>query len=97
MDFYFKTYTQSSEYLDKDRIENNKPVAGKLTKVIYFLFYNSRLAIIRFFIWIFVSMLIAFILACKNDRSNSRKYPSGKYKRVVKEGFFWDSTEYHER
>jgi hypothetical protein len=27
----------------------------------------------------------------------SRKYPSEKYRKVVKEGVFWDTVEYHER
>ena len=29
--------------------------------------------------------------------STNEKYPSNKYKKVIKEGFFFDYTEYHER
>ncbi len=27
----------------------------------------------------------------------SAKYPSQKYRKVIKEGLLWDSIEYHER
>ena len=29
--------------------------------------------------------------------SQRLKYPSSKYKKVVKKGILWDTTEYHER
>ncbi len=97
MDFDFKTYTQSSEYLDKDRIENNKPVAGKLTKVSYFLLYNFGRAIIKSISYILIFLFISFLKAMTSGSRSRNKYTSSKYKKVVKEGFFWDSIEYHER
>ena len=29
--------------------------------------------------------------------SPSHKYPSDRYRKVIKEGVFWDTVEYHER
>ncbi len=97
MDFDFKTYTQSSEYLNKDRIENNKPVAGKLTKVSYFLLYNFGRAVIRSITCILIFLFTSFLKAMISSSVSRSKYPSRKYKKIVKEGLFWDSTEYHER
>ncbi len=44
----------------------------------------------------FVIMAIKSVLSSHNN-SPARKYPADKYRRVIKEGVFWDSTEYHER
>lgn len=96
MDFDFKTYSKSSETLNNIRTKNGKENASKFTKLVYFLFYNFKTAVVRFLIWLFVYTLVAMIAGVRNNRSNDRKYPSGKYKKVIKEGFFYDSTEYHE-
>ena len=45
-----------------------------------------------------IIVMIAFMVAsvlCKNSRPS--KYPRDKYRKVVKEGIFWDSIEWHER
>lgn len=52
-------------------------------------------------IWI-CSNIVMFIALCFlrsiiTQSKESHKYPSDKYRKVVKEGLFWDSIEYHER
>lgn len=42
----------------------------------------------------FIIMVIMMVYSFKN---NKKKYPSDKYKKVIKKGIFWDSVEYHER
>ncbi len=39
---------------------------------------------------------LAFLFSSSSSSNNSHK-SSRKYKKVVKEGLFWDSVEYHER
>ena len=51
------------------------------------------------FLWFVGVMLFAgiFIGSINSFISQQRKYPSKRYRRVVKEGILWDSVEYHER
>ncbi len=51
---------------------------------------------IWFFGNIILGLTILMLLRYINN-APKEKYPSEKYRKVVKEGLFWDSIEYHER
>ena len=52
-------------------------------------------------IWIIINitcfLIIIALKGFESRMSRYNKYPSDKYRKVVKEGLFWDTTEYHER
>jgi len=58
-----------------------------------------RIVILYPFALIGITILILTIRSILTRIANSerRKYPSEKYRKVVKKGLFWDTTEYHER
>lgn len=41
--------------------------------------------------------IILVIVWASLSKSTISKYPSKKYRKVIKEGILWDSVEYHER
>lgn len=41
--------------------------------------------------------LFTIIIMVSSIKNKNEKYPSDKYKKVIKKGIFWDSIEYHER
>jgi hypothetical protein len=48
-----------------------------------------------FFLYLFCSLVIGTVRGIKN--SDNYKYPSSKYKKSIKKGFFFDTIEYTER
>lgn len=44
-------------------------------------------------IWLIIKMIVSGY----SPKYRSTKYPSDKYRKVIKEGILWDSVEYHER
>lgn len=56
-----------------------------------------RHLIIQSLIGLGLLFFIVFLKAITSGRTSRTQYPSSKYKKVVKEGLLWDTTEYHER
>lgn len=48
-------------------------------------------------IGVFGLVMYGIIKGASSSSSSRNKYPSEKYRKVIKEGILWDSTEYHER
>lgn len=46
------------------------------------------------FCFFFIISVVLIVIVARN---NKEKYPSDKYRKVIKKGMFWDSVEYHER
>lgn len=52
-------------------------------------------------IWIFLNLIVGGVLfiitSALSGYKRREKYPSDRYRKVVKEGIFFDTIEYHER
>ncbi len=86
----YPTYREFTKCLYCMQIE--RKLIPKWKKIIY---YGLGLIGITLF-WIIFGIMIIML---KGSISNSRavRYPSSKYRKVVKEGLLWDTYEYHER
>ena len=80
---FYPKYSSFKEHLKK----SDKPMA---TWKIILLYPLALLGI--FLVTIMVIGIVKLI-----SSSESCKYPSSKYKKVVRKGVLWDTTEYHER
>lgn len=64
-------------------------------------FAKDRPKVIKFLYFIFTMLFIGFfVVFAKAVSANADRYnrfPPSKYKKVIKEGIFFDSIEYHER
>ena len=60
---------------------------------------NWRINLYYPFVWLVCFLFFITVISIIRSVMNtpSRKYPSEKYRKVVKEGVFWDTVEYHER
>lgn len=60
-----------------------------------------KFAPLRWILLCLLTIVVAFVMICTvmsaRVDSGRRRYPSDRYRKVVKEGVFWDSVEYHER
>jgi hypothetical protein len=72
-------------------MQTKRKLIPKWKKVIY---YGLGLILITF-LWLSFYMFLAMLKGSRS--SNSVRYPSSKYKKVIKEGLLWDTYEYHER
>lgn len=66
---------------------------GRLPKWVTYPLYIVSIPFTGLFLiqlWIMIQLAMAHV-------SRPIKYPSDKYRKVVKEGILWDSVEYHER
>ena len=72
---------------------NSKTKLSKSRKIMTYIMYP--------FAWMFfltlILTLVIFVGGLLTKARERRKYPSEKYRKVVKEGILWDSVEYHER
>lgn len=75
-------------YLSNSK-RRNKPFA----KLKMYIYYPS------YFLFVINCILFLFALVAMvaGSKSESSKYPSSRYRKVVKKGLIWDSVEYHER
>ena len=80
---FYPKYSSFKEYLKK----SDKPMATWKIILLY------PLALLGIFLVTITVISVVKLIA----NSTPFKYPSSKYKKVVKEGIFWDTTEYHER
>ena len=83
------TYLELKEFLNKRRLKKNKKPLKKWICIFYY-----GLAIIGIGLFMFMILLMAVILK-SSSRKSYRK--SDNYRKVIKEGIFYDSVEYHER
>ncbi len=91
----YPTYRSYCMFLYKIQGKNNKRLMTTFEKVVKYIF---GLILITGF-WLSLGFIILIVKLCASgpQYSQSRKYPSSQYRRVVKEGIFFDSIEYHER
>lgn len=82
---YFPSYRTFCKFIQDFR--SDKPALPKYKMI---PLYILGLLIVGWFWFILLTMLAL----CSGG---GRKYPSNKYRKVVKEGLFFDSVEYHER
>ncbi len=85
----YPKYSEFKKFHNDSRIRRKKDEAPACRTIAYYI-----LAVIG--ISIFIAGLSLFFLRA-GGRSSRRNYPSGKYRKVVKEGLLWDSVEWHER
>jgi len=75
---------------DEYMLLQNKPINSKRKKYFYFPF-----------VWIGITFFgVAILLIAKYVSSEVSRKPyrySDKYKKVIKEGIFFDTVEYHEK
>lgn len=82
---FIKDYSEIMDYLFKEGRPKASKIIVKILLFPIFLLFSGMI-------------LIAISSAINNIKNSSKvKYPSDKYKRVIKEGLFWDNIEYHER
>jgi len=81
--FKYKTF---SNFHDEVLRADKKP-AKTWIKIILYPFYLLTLSILT-------AMFLGFITSISEKKS---KYPSDRYRKVIKEGILWDDVEYHER
>lgn len=65
-------------------------------------YMQYKSGVIRYGCYILANILLfmffgTIMLIVSKYRGTEEKYPSSRYKKVIKKGFFWDSIEYHER
>ncbi len=80
---FYPKYSSFKEYLKK----SDNPMATWKIILLY------PLALLGIFL---VTITVVGIVKAISS-SESCKYPSSKYKKVVRKGVLWDTTEYHER
>jgi hypothetical protein len=61
----------------------------------YFIYAIASLLLTIFYIGLAAMFLL--LIASAGGSSSRKRYPKDKYRKVVKEGLFYDSCEYHER
>lgn len=79
---FYPKYSSFKEYLKK----SDNPMAT--WKII--LLYPLAL------LGIFLATIIVVGIVKAISSSDTCKYPPNKYKKVIKKGILWDTTEYHE-
>ena len=90
MENIFPTYKDFSRFNDWYRLKVSKKHRNpKWLKVIYY-----PLALIGVFLF---HLFVAWVLALIMDSTRKAYRTSGEYRKVIKEGLFWDSIEYHQR
>lgn len=98
IDHFFETsFKKFCENLKTERREESLPEPGLINKMLaYVLHLLTLLGII-----IICAMFYSFIIAArykKPSSANKINYRnSNKYRKVIKEGLFWNDIEYHER
>ena len=84
------SYKEFSEINDEYMLARNKPVNPKKLKYFYYPF-----------VWLgitFFGLVILLIAKSASQEINRKPYRySDKYKKVIKEGVFFDTIEYHEK
>lgn len=80
-------YKDFSRFHD-EVVRNQKTPRHTAVKIFYYVLAVP--------IWFFFLTALASIVS-EHRTSKKTKYPSDRYRKVIKEGILWDDVEYHER
>ncbi len=81
----------------KDLYTDVKTQNSDLPKVAIWIIFAGKLFVYGIGFLFMLIILAGLRNAVNSANRETRKYPSSRYRKVVKEGLFWDSTEYQER
>ncbi len=81
-----------SDFKEFSNSRQKKRKKAPINKYLLLFYYPFALL----FMFILCISFYMVLLSVKNQKSYSYRN-SDKYRKVIKEGFFWDSIEYHQR